>query len=122
MFMRFRGGGIGHIGTCSIDSRMRDDNNRFDAKQQDESDSYLQEEWDNSIEEESGAHVECTSHTEPGNEDTDEEQDEEQDTDEEQVDDTSGSTNDSDGEDLDDDLEDEEVMNDDEILDEEGFA
>src|SRR6267154_1618936 len=110
--MQFRGGGVSHIGTCYIDLRMRDDNNRFNAEQQDESNSYLQEEWNNSIEEESGAHVECTSRTEPGNEDTDKEQ----------VNDTSGSMNNSDGEDLNDDLEDEEVMNDDEILDKEGFA
>jgi hypothetical protein len=50
---------------------------------EDDSNYCPQEEWGNGIEEESGAHVERTSRTEPGNEDTDEEQDEDEDTDEE---------------------------------------
>ena len=28
MLMRFRGGGVGHIGTRHLDLRMKDDNNR----------------------------------------------------------------------------------------------
>ena len=142
MFMRFRGGGVGHIGTRYLDSRMRNNSDRSDAEQQDEeemsgthedeSDSLPQEEWGDSIEEESRAHEERISHTEPGNEDTgkgqDEEedtdkgQDEEEDTNKEQDEDMSGSTNDSDEEDLDSDLVDKEVLNDNEILNEEGFA
>jgi hypothetical protein len=88
----------------------------------DDSDPYPQEEWGVGVEEESGAHVECTSCTEPGNEDTDEEQDEDEDTDKEQDKDVSVNMNDSEEEDLDEELEGEEVMNDDEILGEEGFA
>ena len=151
MFMRFRGGGVGHIGTRYLDSRMRNNSDRSDAEQQDEegmsgthedeSDSLPQEEWGDSIEEESRAHEERISHTEPGNEDTGKGQDEEEDTDKgqdeeedtdkeqdkedtdkEQDKDMSESTNDSDEEDLDSDLVDEEVLNDNEILDEEGFA
>jgi len=131
---------------------MRNNSDRSDAEQQDEeemsgthedeSDSLPQEEWGDSIEEESRAHEERISHTEPGNEDTgkgqdeeedtdkgqdeeedtDKEQDEEEDTDKEQDEDMSESTNDSDEEDLDSDLVDKEVLNDNEILDEEGFA
>jgi len=90
------------------------------------------EEWGDSIKEESRAHEERISHTEPGNEDTgkgqdededtDKGQDEEEDTNKEQDEDMSGSTNDSDEEDLDSDLVDKEVLNDNEILNEEGFA
>jgi hypothetical protein len=121
--MRFRGGGVGHLGTRHLDSRMKD---------------YSQEVEGDGAEEDLGTHEERTirGEPEPSNREDEEEEDEDEDedTDEDAGDDAdedagedageeqeeSGNVNDE--QDIDDDSEDEEAMDDDEILDEEGFA
>lgn len=35
MFMRFRGGAIGHLGTRNLDSRLKEDNHESGGEQQD---------------------------------------------------------------------------------------
>ncbi|KAF8492425.1 hypothetical protein F5888DRAFT_1806853 [Russula emetica] len=95
MFIRFRGGGVGHLGTRYLDSRLKVDNHESADEQQDdeENNSYPHEEWGNGAEEESGTrHEEYTGATVCSFEHEDEQ-----------------------------DLDDED-MDDDEILDKEGFA
>ena len=104
MFMRFRGGGVGHVGTHYLDSRLKEDNQEPDDDHQDETaleevDEDIDEDID--MEEDDGAGV---------GEDSEQE--------------LSGNVNNDSGQDTDDsdDLEDKETMNDDEILSEAGFA
>jgi hypothetical protein len=137
MFMRFRGGGVGHLGTRSLDSRLKD--NPGDEEQDEvtlvgrhENDnSYPHDERGDGIEEGSGpeTHEECTTRRNPSNkegrndgdgsevEDKDEDNHDAEDADEgadnEQV--LLGNTDDGQ------DIEDEDAI-DDEILDEEGYA
>jgi hypothetical protein len=131
MFMRFRGGGVGHLGTRYLDSRLKEDNRELGDEQQDEvvfaglyedSNFYPHEEQTDGIEEDSGIHEEHTSRRELSNaedeEVKDKDEDEDEDTDEDGEQEVSGNV--SDKHDLD--GEDGEVMNDDEILDEEEFA
>ncbi len=107
MFMQFRGGGVGHIGTRFLDLRTMD---------------YPQEIEGDGAEEDLGTHEEH-GEPEPSNredveeedEDEDTENDEDEDADEEQE--VSGNMNNEQ-----DDLGDEEGMDNDEILDNEGFA
>jgi hypothetical protein len=133
MFMRFRGGGVGHIGTRYLDSRMKDDNNDSSHEQQEDSeetiadmyedsDSYPQEERGDGVEEDTGRHEEHISRREPSNEETEDEDDKDEDEDESEDEEQEVSGNMNDEQDFDDDLEDEEIMGDDGILDEEGFA
>ena len=141
MFMRFRGGGVGHIGTRHLDMRMKDDNNDSSHEQQDDleeiiadlyedSDSYLQEERGDGVEEDNGRHEEHISRRKPSNEETEDEDDKDEDENESEDEDENESEDEeqevpgdmNDEQDFDDDLEDDEIMGDDEILDEEGFA
>ena len=85
MFMRFRGGGVGRIGTRYLGSRVKDDNNESSHEHQDDSeeriadlyedsDSYWQEERgdgvDSAVEEDNGRHEEHISRRKPSNEDS----------------------------------------------------
>ncbi|KAF8488597.1 hypothetical protein F5888DRAFT_1893304 [Russula emetica] len=92
VFMRFRGGGVGHLGTHYLDSRLKRHNNESGYEEQHEatvddmyedSNSHPHEEWGNDIEEDSGTHEERTSWRKPINEE-DEDVDEDEDTDNEQ--------------------------------------
>jgi hypothetical protein len=136
MFMRYRGGGIGHLGTRCLDSRLKEDNFQIVDGQQDgemissiheDSDSYPHEGEGDSIDEDPGMNEERTSIREP--------HDKEDDHDDADADEEVLSDDTSDGEDPDDeekeamnneqdlDNEDEEATaNDDEILEEEGYA
>jgi hypothetical protein len=131
MFMRFRGGGVGHIGTRYLDSRMKDDNNESSHEHQEDSeeriadlyedsDSYPQEERGDGVED----NEEHISRRKPSNEETEDEDDKGEDENENESEDgeqeVPGNMNDE--QDFEDDLEDEEIMDDDEILDEEGYA
>ncbi|KAF8489132.1 hypothetical protein F5888DRAFT_1872806 [Russula emetica] len=114
MFIRFRGGGVGHLGTRYLDSRLKVDNHESADEQQDdeENNSYPHEEWGNGAEEESGTrHEEYTGRKEPSNEEDVEDEVEVE------VEDTDSGNEHEDEQDLDD-----EDMDDDEILDKEGFA
>ena len=147
MFMRFRGGGVGHIETRHLDLKLKGDSHKSGDEQQDEatiagiqedSDSYSDEERlrGDRVEEDLGV---CEEHTgrreaidDEGRDDDDQGEDQD---DEDQDDDDQGEDEDEDGDenneqsvlvnthdeqDLDD--EGEEAMDDDEILDREGFA
>ncbi|KAF8495694.1 hypothetical protein F5888DRAFT_1804681 [Russula emetica] len=114
MFIRFRGGGVGHLGTRYLDSRLKVDNHESADEQQDdeENNSYPHEEWGNGAEEESGTrHEEYTGRKEPSNEEDVEDEVEFE------VEDTDSGNEHEDEQDLDD-----EDMDDDEIHDKEGFA
>jgi len=114
MFIRFRGGGVGHLGTRYLDSRLKVDNHESADEQQDdeENNSYPHEEWGNGAEEESGTrHEEYTGRKEPSNEEDVEDEVEVE------VEDTDSGNEHEDEQDLDD-----EDMDDDEIHDKEGFA
>ncbi|KAF8497933.1 hypothetical protein F5888DRAFT_1803385 [Russula emetica] len=114
MFIRFRGSGVGHLGTRYLDSRLKVDNHESADEQQDdeENNSYPHEEWGNGAEEESGTrHEEYTGRKEPSNEEDVEDEVEVE------VEDTDSGNEHEDEQDLDD-----EDMDDDEIHDKEGFA
>ncbi len=102
MFMQFQGGGVGHLGTHSLDLKLREDNH-LDPH----------EEWGDGQEKDSGTYEKRTNHIEPRNEDDDEVDDEDKSTDNEQE--IMDNKQDLDN-------EDEEAMNDDEVLEEKGFA
>ena len=121
MFMQFRGGGVGHLGTRHVDSRLKGDNYKLGDEQQD-NDSYLHEELGSGTQEDLEMHEEETGQRENTNEqdeDEDECEDEGGDLDMVNESDAKASGNTDDGKDTDD--EDHE-KNDNEILDEEGFA
>lgn len=142
MFMRFRGGGVGHIETRHLDLRLKEDkqDEATIAGIQEDSDSYLDEEQGDRVEEDLGEPEERTGRIGAVNdedqcEDEDDEDQGEDEDDEDEDDDDQGEDDDEgedehneqsvlvntrDEQDLDD--EDEEAMDDDEILDQEGFA
>ena len=114
MFMRFRGGGVGHMGTRYLDSKLKDDNHDLDGERQ---------EAGSGAEEDLGTHEELTSQREPGNEEEDDEEEEEDDDEDELEDEDEAEDEGTEHEDLrntdnEQDLDDE----DDGILDGEGFA
>jgi hypothetical protein len=116
MFMRFRGGGVGHIVTRYLDLRMKDDGKEEQQIEggdimYEDSDSDPQEEWGDSVEDEYGAHTSRSVNEASNDEDQDEDQDEGE----------GEGQDEGEGEDEDEDR-DEEVMDDDDILDGEGFA
>jgi hypothetical protein len=146
MFMRFRGGGVGHLGTRHLDSRLKDnghksgDGHQEEARDAEEISSHPHdsEKRRNGIQEESESEEEGTGQREANNnapvedeEDEDEnenegvDEDEDEDEDEDRlgdiVDKGEGTSRnmDDDGQDED---EDEEAIDDDEILEEEGYA
>ncbi|KAF8496015.1 hypothetical protein F5888DRAFT_1907611 [Russula emetica] len=93
VFMRFRGGGVGHLGTHYLDSRLKKHNHESGYEEQHEatvddmfedSNSHPHEEWGNGIEEDSGTHEERTSWRKPINEEDKEDEDEDKDVDEDE--------------------------------------
>lgn len=85
MFMRLRGGGVGHLGTRSRDSRLKGDSHEPSDEQRDEatfavmheeSDSYLDDERGDRVEEDSGVHEERTGRREDIDEEDQEDEDE----------------------------------------------
>jgi len=122
MFMRFRGGGVGHLGTRYLNSRLNEDSHTVADEG---GDSYLHNlgEQGDGIEEDVGMHEERTSGREPCNEEGEEDDEEDMDADEDADEDIDEEQEVS-GQDLENDSEghDEEEILDEEILDEEGFA
>lgn len=139
--MRFRGGGVGHLGTRCLDSRLKDDRTSRDEQQgeevidgihdsEDDSDRCMDEEQGDGTDKEQGNSIEEDPETreghtgrrehsnEEGEEDDLEDEDEDEDTGQEQEE----PGNVSDEQDPDDKDEDEDAKNDAEILDEEGYA
>jgi hypothetical protein len=127
--MRFRGGGVGHLGTRYLNSRLKGDNHDTGNEQQDEAIESVEEDLRVHEEHPASGRIPEPS-TEEGeeveDEDADEDEDAEEDDDEGDLEDADAdeeqraSGNASDEQDLD--SEDEEGMDDDEILDEGGFA
>ena len=117
-FMRFRGGGVGHIVTRSLDLRMEDGDKLNDEQEGEETLGDVYGDVDYEPEKgDSGTHEAQADRRDLVNEDDEEDADES--TDEEQE--MPGNVNNE--QDNDDDLEDEEsVVSEDGILDEEGFA
>jgi hypothetical protein len=148
MFMRYRGGGVGHLGTRDLDSRLKGDIHELACEEQDEvseviaglsengnSESFpARDRWEAPV-----THEERASQREPSNdngkevetkgdsddEDEDEDNDEDEDgygdnedEDEDEAQEVLGNA--SDEQDLDD--EDEEAMNDADVLAREGFG
>ena len=125
MFMRFRGGGVGHLGTRYLASRLKEDNHELVDEQQDEataiaglyqdSNSFLNDE---DIEENSGMHEEPSNEEvrESDDEDKGEEGGEEFESDKEQE--VPGEMSDE----QDTDHESDKALSDGDLLDEEGFA
>lgn len=125
--MRFRGGGVGHLGTRYLNTRLGADNHNLDGEQQDKAAStsmqvdrvpYSDEEPGDGTEDDQGTYEEFTSRGEPQARNEDDEEDEDED---------EGRDEDTDSErealrntvtDDEQDLDDE----DDGILDAEGFA
>jgi lipoate-protein ligase A len=127
MFMRLRGGGVGHHGTPFLDLRLKEDNHELGDEKKDgvtlvsrheDNDSCLQEVQGDDFDEDSGTHEEHTTQRKPSNE---EDEDEDRIEVEDESEDEAEDENENELEAKDDD-DDEEVMNDDEILNEEGFA
>jgi hypothetical protein len=127
MFMRFRGGGVGHLGTRHLDSRLKENNHDSVDAEQDEAtlagrhednSSYLQEGEGKDADEDSETDEEHTTKRIPSNEGDEEDEDgiEVEDESEDEAEDE----NENELEAKDDD-DDEEVMDDDEILNEEGY-
>ena len=123
--MRFRGGSVGHLGMCYLDTWLKEDIHTLNDEQEDNSELIIS--GGNGIEEDTGTQEEHTHWQEPG--DDSEEDDEEEDIDHEEDERADEGTNEG----VDEEMEesgnigneqdkDEEVMNDYEILDEEGFA
>jgi hypothetical protein len=115
MFMRLRGGGVGHHGTPFLDLRLKEDNHELGDEKKDgvtlvsrheDNDSCLQEVQGDDFDEDSGTHEEHTTQRKPSNEEDEDEAEDENENELEAKDDD----------------DDEEVMDDDEILNEEGFA
>ena len=79
--MRFRGGGVGHVVSRYLDSRLKETNHDANDEQQDdttladlhEDGSIPDEEWGDDSEVGSAIHKEHTSQREPSNEGPDEE-------------------------------------------------
>jgi hypothetical protein len=127
MFMRFRGGGVGHLGTRYLNPRLEADNHDLGGEQQDEvtltsmqvdRDPNPDEEPGDGAMEDQGTYKEFTSRSEPRNEEDEEDEDEDEGENEDGSDDTDSEHEvlmDTDDEQ---DLDDE----DDGILDAEGFA
>ncbi len=143
MFMWFQGGGVGHLGTHCLDSRLKKDNHTLRDEQQDkevidgihnsedDSDHCMDKEQGNGMDKEQGNSIEedpemyeehtgCREHSnkEGEEEDKDKDKDKDKDTGKEQE----VSENVSDKQDLDDKDKGEGAKNDAEILDEEGYA
>ena len=113
MFMRFRGGGVGHIGTRYLDSKLKDDNRDLDGERQDAG---------GGAEEDLGTYEEFTSRREPGNEE-DEDNEEEDDHEDELEDEDEGEDEGSEPEALRNTTNEQDLDNEDDgILDGEGFA
>ena len=150
MFMRFQGGSVGHLGTCYLDPRLKEpkDNNDWADKELDEEtgadiyedrNSYVYEEQGNGTQEDLEMHEGHANQREPSNKDDELEEDKGQDNkDQGEDEDNKDEDNKDQGEDNDNeqeisgnmdeeqDLEDEDkegIQGDDnDILDEEGFA
>lgn len=84
--MRLRGGGVGHLGTHYLDSRLKDNNHKLCDRQQeeariagmyDDSNSHLHKEWGDGIEDKSEMDEERTSQTEVNHSEEDEEDEDE---------------------------------------------
>jgi hypothetical protein len=111
MFMRYRGGGVGHLGTRNLDSRLKENNNHeLDDEEQDEASEAIL--VDGHEGESSYPHEERGNSSEEDDEDEGRTEDESE---------GKGKGKGKDG-DEDNDDEDEEAADDDEILEEEGFA
>ena len=125
MFMRFRDGGIGHLGTCYLNTRLGADNHDLGGKQQDEPmftgmqvdrDPYLDEEPEDGTEDDQGTNKEFTSRGESRNKDDKEDEDEDEGGDEDTDSECEALRN------TDDDSEQDLDIEDNGILDAKGFA
>lgn len=99
MFMRLRGGGVGHLGTLYLDSGLKKDRHESCDEQQvkvtftamhEDTNSYPHEEQDDSAEEDPRTCEEHTSRREHSNEEDKEDEDKDADSDQE----ASGNIND----------------------------
>jgi hypothetical protein len=124
--MRFRGGGVGHLGTRYLDSRLKQQDHELedeetDADMYEDINSHVHEDWSDGVEEDPGIHEECTGRGEPIDKEDKEDQDqdnEDQGKDENGEKDALGDMDDK--QEFDD--KDECGLDDNEILDKEGFA
>ena len=113
MFMRFRGGGVGHLGTRYLNSRLKENNHDWVDEEQEgatlasrdeDNNPYAHEEGGDGTEEDAGTREERTSLGKPSNEEDKEDNDDDGDGDDEEDNDD----DDEEEEDNDDDDDDDE--------------